>query len=308
MTSILKKLVYKLYVLGLMAFTVWYGTFITPIIFGHEEHEEEIAEIEFDGAGTEEEKAFRKLLAEQRKTAVTDLGYRVVKEQYVKGHFHHVGFTVEPDKSNVCIRCHGDVPHDKAKAIRAFLNMHAFYLACETCHVRPARGEPAWVFRWYDKSTGKPIGNPPGLVATEIDKYGNYGAKIAPGVVEKGIFRFINGEKELAFVEEYIKKKDLLGPTEQSKMKKAFHRRVNEQPLLCDGCHTKKEPYLPFAKVGYPPHRINDLTSTEVVGMVNRYKEFYIPKMLLPGKKKAGKKQRRGVEVEESELEIEVVK
>ncbi len=282
MLAFLKKVVYKLYIIALMAFVVWYGNFITHLIFEHEleEHEEEakVEEVE----GTEEERAFRKLLEEQKKTATTDLGYQVIKEQYVKGHFHHVGFTVEFDTHNVCIKCHGDVPHDKAKAIRAFLNMHAFYLACETCHIRPKEGEKPWAFRWYSKKTGELVSNPPGLLATELDKYGNYGAKVAPGTIKDGKFVLLNGKKEMAFADEYIRKKDLLGPTEQSKMKKIIHRMVNEQPLLCDGCHTQKTPYLPFAELGYPRHRINDLTSTEVVGMVQKYKEFYIPKFMLP--------------------------
>ncbi len=277
MWNIVKKVVYKTYVVALMAFTIWYGYFITPLIFGHGEGEKPVA-------SSEEEEAFEKLLKEQQQVVTTDIGFRIVKEQYVEGHFHHTGFTVEPDTHNMCIRCHGDVPHDRAKAIRAFLNMHAFYLACETCHIRPKEGEKPWVFRWYDKKTGQLIDNPPGLLTTDIAMYGNYGAKVAPGVIEKGRFRFLHGKKELEFVENYLKKKDKLTPTQQSKMKNIIHRRVNKQPLLCDACHTReKEPYLPFAKLGYPPRRINNLTSTEVVGLVKRYKEFYLPKFLLPG-------------------------
>lgn len=294
MFNLIKKIISKAYVIVLMCFVIWYASFITPLMFGHAEGDKELAElheIEKNKDGTEEEKIFKKLLIEQKQVKKTDLGVRVVEEQYVKGHFHHIGLTIEPDLQSICIRCHGDVPHHKAKAIRAFLNMHAFYLACENCHIRPKEGEPAWIFRWYDKKTGGAIGNPPGLVAVDIEKYGNYGAKIAPGYMENGNFRFLNGSKELSFVEEYLKNKDMLNPTQQSKMKAVIHRMVNKQPLLCDGCHTKDQPYIPFALLGYPPHRINSLTSTEVVGMVNRYKEFYIPKMLLPG---AGKDESKG--------------
>jgi len=286
MLAAARKVIYVLYTIALMAFTIWYANFIYPIIFAHSDskHEEQLEE---QKAGkTEEELMFEKFLKEQQKTATTDLGYMVIKEQYVKGHFHHVGMTIEPDIGNVCIKCHGAVPHDKAKAIRAFLNMHAFYLACEVCHIPPPPERPKWDFRWYDKKTGQVIANPPGLVTTEIDKYGNYGAKIAPGVDENGAFHFINGKKERDFVDEYLKKKDLLGETEQSKMKKVIHRKVAEEPMLCDKCHTDKgEPYLPYAELGYPPRRISALTSTEVVGMVEKYKRFYIPKFLLQEEK-----------------------
>lgn len=284
MSNLLRKIIYKLYTLVLMCFVVWYASFITPLIFPHgaDDHADAHIEESENASGTEEEKLFKKMLREQE-TATTDLGYRVINEQYVKGHFHHTGFTVEPDNENVCIKCHGDVPHDKAKAIRAFLNMHAFYMACESCHIQPGEGKPAWTFRWYDKKSGKPIGNPAGLVATEIDKYGNYGAKISPGTVTGDKFSFINGEKEKAFADKYLKEKNRLTPTQQSKMKKVIHRNVNDKPLLCDSCHTDREPYLAFEKLGYPRHRINALTGTEVVGMVTKYKEFYIPKFLMPG-------------------------
>jgi hypothetical protein len=285
----LKQVIVKLYIVGLMGFTVWYGFFLYPVIYSHDEHEPETESVfgttlKKPEAMTQEETAFRKFIKEQKATATTDLGYTVVKEQYVKGHFHHIGMTVESDETNVCVRCHGAIPHDKSKAIRGFLNMHAFYLACETCHIRGKPEQGPWTFRWYDKKDGHIVENPPGLVATEKEKFGNYGTKVAPGTLSAdGSFRFINGEKERAFVVNYMKNKDEISSTEQSKMKKVIHRMVNEKPLLCDGCHTDKSPYLPFVELGYPPRRIAELKSTAVVGLINKYREFYIPKFLLPG-------------------------
>ncbi len=288
----IKLVVGKLYILALMVFTVWYGFFIYPVIFSHAEHKTEGEQTTVFGttivkpeAMTMEEQALKRFLKEQKAEATTDLGYTVVKEQYVKGHFHHIGMTVESDETNVCVRCHGAVPHDKSKVIRGFLNMHAFFLACETCHIQPKLSQDALAFRWYEKKNGTITVNPPELVSPEKEKYGNYGAKIAPGTLSAdNAFRFINGEKERSFVQGYIKNKEQLSSVEQSKMKKVIHRMVNEKPLLCEGCHTTTEnPYLPFAELGYPPRRIRDLTNTEVVGMVNKYKEFYIPKFLVPG-------------------------
>jgi hypothetical protein len=290
MLSRLKKLAGKLYLIALIVFAVWYGDFIYPIIFSHAEHQEEPApQPVFGTARTEgatfEEKALQRVLKEQKATATTDLGYKVVKEQYVKGHFHHIGMTVEADESNLCVRCHGAVPHDKSKTIRAFLNMHAFYLACETCHIKQKPDSEAWVFRWYDKANGRVIANPPGLIAPGKEKYGNYGAKIAPGIAgPDGGFRFLNDERERVFVADYLKNKDGLSSTDQSKIKKVIHRMVEPKPTLCEACHTSQQtPYLPFAELGYPPRRIQELTNTEVVGMVQKYREFYIPNFLSPG-------------------------
>jgi hypothetical protein len=292
MFSQLKKLIGKIYAIVLIVFAVWYGNFIYPIIFSHADHHEEPAQQQVFGTtvtktegASFEEKALQKVMTEQKSLATTDLGYTVVKEQYVKGHFHHIGMTVEKDETSVCARCHGAVPHNKSKAIRAFLNMHAFFVACETCHIKQKPDQGPWAFRWYDKNTGKVTANPPGLVATEKEKYGNYGTKFAPGTLgTDGSFRFLNGDRERAFVTDYLKNKDGLNFTDQSKMKKVIHRLVDEKPLLCDGCHTSLQtPYIPFAELGYPPRRIQQLTNTEVVGMLQKYREFYIPTFLLPG-------------------------
>lgn len=291
MLLIAKKIVRILYTLVLMGFTVWYGYFLYPVIFGHSETvsnaEVEDSDVDaFFGKGTtEEEKEFLKSIKQQKLTETTDLGYMVVEEQYVKGHFHHVGMAVETDNNSVCIRCHGAVPHDRAKTIRAFLNMHAFYLACETCHVRPVDDEPKWTFRWYDKLTGKVIANPAGLNTTDESMYGNYSAKISPGGLDQqGAFRFVNGKNELEFVERYLNDEKILNDTQKSKMKKIIHRKVNEEPLICDGCHTiKNTPYLPFTELGYPNRRLYELTSTDVVGMIKKYQQFYIPNLLHGG-------------------------
>ncbi len=296
MLHLIKTIINKVYIIFLMCFTVWYGFFLYPVIWGHggADHDVDVAASADASAEAEiaallneadmQEEQFASALKEQTSTATTNLGYMVVEEEYVQGHFHHVGMTVEPDDTSLCIRCHGAIPHDKAKAIRAFLNMHAFYLACETCHIQPKTEGGSWAFRWYDKKTGDLISNPPGLTSLDKSMYGNYGAKIAPGrISSSGQFLFLNDTKERAFVEKYLQEKDRLGSTQQSKMKKVIHRRIDENPLMCDGCHNDKTPYLPFDSLGYPKRRKQDLVGTEVAGMVAKYQEFYMPKFLLPG-------------------------
>ncbi len=291
MLKTLRQVIKVCYIVALMVFTIWYARFLYSVIFGSQGKEQiqDVTNLDIDaffGEGTtEEEKEFLKSLKQQQRISTTDLGYMVIEEQEVKGHFHHVGMKVETDKNSICIRCHGAVPHDRAKTIRAFLNMHAFYMACETCHVRPAKEQKSYVFRWYDKKTGQIVANPRGLNTLNESMYGNYSAKISPGMVKQdGSFQFVNGPKALAFVERYLKEEDLLDDTQKSKMKKVIHRLVNSDPLICDGCHTKKtSPYLPFTSLGYPQRRLRELTSTEVVGMINKYQKFYIPNLLKGG-------------------------
>lgn len=296
MVTMIKKIISKLYVVALMGFTIWYGTFMFPLIFGFTGKEEAAESLrEIGKAGTEEEQMFVKLIAEQTKTTTTDLGYKVIEQPYIEGRFHHIGFEIERDLASTCIRCHGAVPHDKSKEVRSFLNMHAFYLACETCHVLPKKGDPKWQFKWLDKETGKIVPNPQKLVNIDIphqdeagkDKYisyGNYGAKITPGYDDAGQFRFISTEKDVEFVMNYIKKQDMLGTAQQSQMKKVIHRKVGNKPVQCTACHKERNYYLPLANLGYPPRRLEELTSTSVVGMIQKYKKFWIPSFLSPGK------------------------
>ncbi len=295
MVAFVKKLVFRVYVLLLMGFTVWYGHFMYPLIFGFEGKEQaEVSLREMAGAGTMEERIFNKLIAEQTQKQRMDLGYRVIEQPYIPGRFHHIGFSIEPDLASICVRCHGNVPHDKSRELRSFLNMHAFYIACETCHVPPSPEEAEWDFRWYDKKSGKVAENPRALLdiealyTGEVDEkfypvYGNYGAKVAPGVDDFGEFRFLHGEKEMNFVNRYIEEQDRLSPERKSQMKKVIHRRVSTKPIQCRECHNAEEPYIPFEELGYPPSRISELTNVAVVGMIQKYKEFYMPNLLKPG-------------------------
>lgn len=296
MVRFLKKLIFKLYVIALMCFAVWYGYFMYPLIFGFEGKEqaaESLKEFGYKG-GTEEEEMFARLLKQQSKRKTTDLGYRVIEQPYIEGRFHHIGFQIQPDNASTCIRCHGVVPHDKSKEIRSFLNMHTFYLACETCHSLPEKGQPPYVFRWYDKETGKFVPNPKALVQIEesfttlqekkqYPVYGNYGAKIAPGVQEGDEFNLLHGHKEMEFVERYISLQERLDQEQKSQMKQVIHRKVNKEPVICKSCHNQERQYIPFAELGYPPTRTRELTDTAVVGMVMKYNDFYIPNLLSPG-------------------------
>ncbi|MDH5352934.1 MAG: hypothetical protein OEY09_00715 [Gammaproteobacteria bacterium] len=292
MVKLLKKLVFKLYVICLMLFTVWYGHFMYPLIFGFEGKEEAGESLkEIIRTGSEEETMFSRLIAEQTETSQTDLGYRVIDESYIEGRFHHIGFTLQHDNTNVCIRCHGSVPHDGSKETRSFLNQHAFYLACETCHSRPRAGAETWTFNWYDKVTGKITGNPRALVEIEemftheheteqYPTYGNYGVKIAPTQNDSGIRKLLHGEKEMALAERYIAEQELLEPDQKTAMKEVLHRKVSKDHPQCRECHNQEDRYLPFEKLGYPPTRLRELVNVPVVNMIQKYQKFHFPTLL----------------------------
>jgi len=293
MVKLLKALVFKGYVVLLMVFTVWYGNFMFPLVFGFEGKEQAEVSLKEMGESVSDKERMFSMISEKSKNSRINLDYRVIDQPYIEGRFHHIGFEVEQDEASNCVLCHGNVPHDKSKEVRSFLNMHAFYTACETCHIRPLKEDTKVVFRWYDKKTGKRTDNPVALVEIEesyahvkgasYPTYGNYGAKIAPGTIEDGRFKFLHNDEDKTFVERYLKEENLFSQKQKSQMKKLMHAGINKKPIECDQCHQEKNPYVPFAELGYPPRRVDELTNTSVVGMIDKYKEFYIPSFLTPG-------------------------
>ena len=296
MVKLFKKIIFKAYVIFLMAFTVWYGYFMYPLVFGFEGKEEaEVSLKELGNADTDDEQLFVNLISSHSQTDTTDLGYRIIDQPYIEGRFHHIGFEIQHDKASMCVRCHGNAPHNKSKEVRSFLNMHAFYTACETCHIRPEKDSQKLSFRWADKNTGEVRGNPGVLVEIEdmdslknkhqYPTYGDYGSKIAPGIVEGKSFRFLQSEKEKAFVLRYISEESNLNSQQKSQMKRLIHKQINKKPIECNNCHREQNAYIPFAELGYPPRRVDELINTSVVGMIDKYKEFYIPNFLSPSNK-----------------------
>ena len=58
---------------------------------------------------------------------------------------------------------------------------------------------------------------------------------------------------------------------------------MSKKPYVCEDCHQKEAPILPFRDLGYPEKRIDAFEGTEVVGMIRNYTQFYMPRILHPG-------------------------
>jgi hypothetical protein len=56
--------------------------------------------------------------------------------------------------------------------------------------------------------------------------------------------------------------------------------------VFCSDCH-KKDGYLDFRDLGFAQTRIDHLNSTEIVGMIEKYKKFYLPSQIDFGLEKA---------------------
>jgi len=281
----MKAFLSKLYILSFMALTVFFMVIIWNLTFSKliEEQEQRKAD---DQAGllkaqhdAKEEQSFKKIILEGDEKVKHYLGYRVLEEMKIEGHFHHIDYEMEPDNRSYCVECHGDIPHDKKKEIRAFGNMHSAFIACETCHVRLEDDKKTGIFKWYDRKTGEIIPSPiKEGVAPSL-----YHAKIIPFERIDGMLQRIDTQNRIDFAREYHQTEKTLSELQKAKAKKIIHKIINEKPYLCENCHRKQDTLLSFKDLGYSKKRADLLASTEIVGMIKDYTQFYVPRILHPG-------------------------
>ena len=60
-----------------------------------------------------------------------------------------------------------------------------------------------------------------------------------------------------------------------------FHTLIRDKGRKCSLCHTHTEKsYLPLQELGFSEHRIADLTNLNIIGVVEKYLDFYLPDLL----------------------------
>jgi len=226
---------------------------------------------------TENERLYQQMLEGIDKEEA-DSEYRDISKAHELYSFHNSDIKIKRDSQNYCIDCHGDVPHDEKKEIRSFLNMHAFFLACETCHINIENAEDK-KFVWYNKVTGEQQNR------IQIDSYlGDTLDKLLVLRKEGDTFIPYSTPQMKKYISEFNSNVASMSPSAKSAGLKIIHRPMSEKPVQCDSCHTTSinEAYIPLEEVGYPEHRIARILGNEVVGMIEKYEKFYIPGFLKP--------------------------
>jgi hypothetical protein len=190
-------------------------------------------------------------------------------------HFHNLDAAVlaGAESTSLCLKCHGNYPHSKAPDVRAFLNAHAFFTACEVCHVRPGE-EDQMAYKWLDNKTGLELQMLKG-------KPGNYGGMIVPIKIENGVARRLDESTDKAFIEQYMELRATFNADQQAETKVRIHKEISTKPIFCNECHDK-DGILDFVKLKYSPVMVNRLESGEVVTMITKYEKFYLPTMFDP--------------------------
>ena len=282
----MKNFLKKLYILFFMAITVFLSVVIWNLTFKHivDENRERKQTIEIKEMREKNKKPaeginFQKDIIETEERVKHYLGDRIVEEKRLEDHFHHIGFDFKPDKQSYCVECHSDFPHDKVKEIRAFTNMHASFVACETCHMRSDENAKIETYKWYDRTTGAIVDSP----VKDDSLPGSYDSKIIPFERINGQLLRVDTPERKNFAKQYRENENSLSDIQKSKSKKIIHQIVSKKAHACEDCHQKEAPTLPYKELGYKQTRIDAFLGTEVVGMIRNYTQFYIPRILHPG-------------------------
>ncbi len=204
-------------------------------------------------------------------------------ESTPREHFHMIDQYVDHQEPNppICVVCHGTYPHGKEKKVRALLNLHTGFIACAVCHARQDENAGTELdgsqkekidFLWVDRKTGE-------IENTVKGEYGKYPAKIYPiKFTKQGPSRIFTPIKTEA-AQQFLKMRPDLTSDQVAEAKAKLHGPLSKKPVFCADCH-QKNGYLDFKKLGFPERRVEHLVSSEFVGMIDKYKTFYLPSVL----------------------------
>ena len=200
-----------------------------------------------------------------------------------RDHFHMTDTYVTAQEPNppVCVMCHGTYPHGKKKKVRSMLNLHIGFISCSVCHARrnSAGQDPEGSierdqlgFMWVDRETGEFRDSVEG-------EYGKYPAKIYPVWHTQDGSRQIHAPINQEAAQRFLDLRPQLTSDQVSEAKAKLHEPLSEQPVFCSDCH-QKDSYMDYEKLGFEKRRIDHIVSSEIVGMIDKYKTFYLPSVI----------------------------
>lgn len=206
-------------------------------------------------------------------------------------HFHNLP---EKDfalmgKKPVCFYCHGDFPHAKKPMVRSLLNMHTQFVGCFTCHFNETKvPENSVVLRWLNYSeiptTGKPFGTDVDPVTGDLIKTDDYFSKIVPYQIVDGKEKLLEIPETSLEAKEFLSLRNKMSEQDKDAVKKTFHAQLNPVGRFCTRCHApEKESFIPLRELGFSEKRISAVTNLNIVGIVQKYREFYLPMIFNKG-------------------------
>ena len=158
----------------------------------------------------------------------------------------------------------------ESKSTRAFLNAHAYVMACEVCHLNVNNSDDL-KFRWLNTANNE--------LADSRGPDGQY--KIVPVSYTDGKARRYDELGDVGGAREYVKNQYKSTEAFKTKIIKKTHLDVADKATSCNECHNvEREPALLYKDLAYSRERIEELLRIEVAGMVHKYQNFYMPDLI----------------------------
>lgn len=202
-------------------------------------------------------------------------------------HFHNPANNLALEgKKSVCYYCHGDFPHFQKPMIRTLLNMHTQFIGCMTCHSDPDKAdENAITLKWVNFSGIDVKGSHFGIDYDEETGYlietDDFYSKIVAFLRTDGKEHLLEITEDDPIAIDFVTVQANLEGQQRESVKKSLHRMVRPKGRFCTKCHTQIEnSYVPFKNLGFSDARIYDLTNMNIIGLVEKYKEFYMPNLM----------------------------
>ncbi|NOY68528.1 MAG: hypothetical protein GXP53_03420 [Deltaproteobacteria bacterium] len=203
------------------------------------------------------------------------------QESEIHEHFHQfVDYQEAPEALRpVCYICHSNLPHSKNKQIRAMLNIHTEFFMCETCHLKNEAGIPI-EYKWYNPLEATPQGPFFGTAydpgTGELSMVDDHISRIAPYFRKGAALESTLHMQNAPLARDYLEVRDRLTPEQRASVTKKFHININPKGPECHTCHSSKS-ILDFKKLGFSPKRTTDIEHLNIVGLITKYNEFYLP-------------------------------
>lgn len=199
------------------------------------------------------------------------------QEQYALKHFHNPDEVVIAgiQSGSPCLECHGDYPHSQAnKDRRGFLNAHAWFAACEVCHLRQEDRQGV-VYRWLANDTGEPL-------SVLADEPTRGGAMIVPLRMNgNGPLRLDQPVEAEMRALALLQGAETVGEVEKEAALERVHARISKPHIFCGDCHAEHG-LLAFRSLLYDNRRARHLESIDMAAMIKSYEVFHLPGIFGP--------------------------
>lgn len=174
----------------------------------------------------------------------------VIKQDIFVPAFHKQRAPQSPDKKEFCNNCHLSSPHRENERKRSFLNMHARYISCLTCHFQPENTRLQ--YRWL------PFDEKQGELAVK---------RIAPFYEGKAVPVFSDDEMTKQLVQDW----DTKSASAKAKLKAKLHGPLSKQGPDCVRCHDKRKQLLDLSALDYSEKEIKNLQQHAIPRFFGRF-------------------------------------